>query len=251
MLHQGILTGAVPGVHPPYLGHSHVGLINNHDKIPGEVVQQGIGRLTGLPPRKMAGVILDAAAKAHLLHHFHIVTGPLFQALGLQQFFPGAQFGQAFLQLSLNGQQGPFHLGPGSGVVAGWKNRYVAAYTQDLSGKGVKFQHFFHHVAVKIHPDCLFRGGSRKDFQHVPPHPEFAPGKIHLVALVLDVHQLAQDSVPVVTLPLAQGQDQGAVFLRVPQTINAGNAGYNNYVPAFEEGGGGRVAQLIYFIVNR
>ncbi|MPM64203.1 hypothetical protein SDC9_111089 [bioreactor metagenome] len=49
----------------------------------------------------------------------------------------------------------------------------------------------------------------------------------------------------------AQGYDHVVVIDRVAQIINTGNAADNNNVPAFKKGCGSRMAELVYFIVDR
>ena len=46
----------------------------------------------------MAGVVFNAVAVAHLLHHFQVEHGALFQALGFHQAVAGLELGQILLK---------------------------------------------------------------------------------------------------------------------------------------------------------
>ncbi|OPX86898.1 MAG: hypothetical protein A4E52_01470 [Pelotomaculum sp. PtaB.Bin013] len=250
VLHQGLLAGAVPFVHAAHLWYRHVGLVNKHDKILGKVVQQGIGSLSRRSSRQMPRIVFNPAAEPHLPHHFKIVVGALLQTLRFKQFFFRAQLGQPLFQLSFYGYDSPVHPLPGGGVVACRKDRHVLTLPDYFPGQHIELEHLFHFVTEKIHPDCLFRGGHRENLQHVAPHPELPPDKINIVALVLDAYQFAQDSVPVIALPLAQGENQRAVLLGITQAVNTGNTGHDNHVPPLKESASGRVAQFIYFFID-
>jgi hypothetical protein len=59
----------------------------------------------------VAGVVLDALAEAHFLHHFEVVIGAHFQALGFDEFalfLKGSHLLVAFLADVVHGC---FHLG--------------------------------------------------------------------------------------------------------------------------------------------
>ena len=70
MLHQHLLAGAVPGIHGANLGQCYMGLVYHQQKVLGEIIHQGKGRLACLAPRQMPGIVFDAGAIAHLVHHF-------------------------------------------------------------------------------------------------------------------------------------------------------------------------------------
>jgi hypothetical protein len=50
VLHQGQLAGTIPFVLAVELGYGHVGLVDDHEEVLGEVVEEGVGLLAGVTP---------------------------------------------------------------------------------------------------------------------------------------------------------------------------------------------------------
>ena len=94
MLDQRLLAGAVALVLAVELGDGDVGLVDHHQEVVGEVVEQGVGRLARLPAVEWGGVVLDAVAVADLGHHLEVVLGAHAQPLGLEQLALGLEAGQ-------------------------------------------------------------------------------------------------------------------------------------------------------------
>ena len=59
-------------------------LIDDREKLVGEKVEQGAGLGAGGPSGEVAGVVLDALAETHFLHHLDVVFGALLDALGFK-----------------------------------------------------------------------------------------------------------------------------------------------------------------------
>ena len=105
-------------------------------------------------------------------------------------------------------------------------------------------------VAEKLHPDGVVVGVGQMDLQGISPHPEAVAVKADVVALVLDLHQLAADLVPVPYLAGAQGDHHVGIVDRVAQGVDAGDAGHDDHIPPLKQGRGGRVAQPVQFTVH-
>ena len=60
-------------------------LIENDDRVIGNIIVEGIGGLTWLSPIEPARIVLDAMTKAHGLEHFEIVKRSLFQPLSFEE----------------------------------------------------------------------------------------------------------------------------------------------------------------------
>ena len=82
---QGLLAGPVPGVLAAELGDGHVALVEDHQEVLGEEVEQGERRLARGPAVEVAAVVLDPAAHAGLGEHLEVVLGPHPEPLGLEQ----------------------------------------------------------------------------------------------------------------------------------------------------------------------
>ena len=191
IVHQGLLPGPVAPEHPPELGDGDVGLVDDHQGLPGQVIQEGRGGLPRGPAREVPGIVLDAVAVAQLLHHLQVEAGALLQALGLQQFAVFPEPVQPRAQLRLDGGHGLAAHQVRGDVVGGGVDRHAFELPQRLAPEGVDLPDGLHRVAPKLHPDgpVLFVG--REDLHPVAPHPEGAPVKIDVVALVQNLHQLA------------------------------------------------------------
>ena len=62
VIDQGLLARAVAVVHPVELRDHLVALIDDHQEVVREIIEQAVGFLAGLPPVKVPGVVLDALA---------------------------------------------------------------------------------------------------------------------------------------------------------------------------------------------
>ena len=110
VVHQRGLAGPVPVVHGPHLGEGHMALIDEEDKVFGEIVQQGMGRGPHRPSLDDPGVILDAGAVSQLLHHLDVVEHPLLEALGLHQLLVVLEELESLLQFPVDLPDGGVHL---------------------------------------------------------------------------------------------------------------------------------------------
>ena len=214
VIDQGLFAGAVSPVHPLELGDGDVGFVDDHQGFPGQVVEQGRGRLPLGAAGEVAGIILDAVAKPQLLHHFQVETGALSQALGLQQFPLLLEPGEALAQLRLDGGRGLAAHQVGGDVMGGRVDRDFFEAAQGLAPQGVDLLDALHRVAPEFDADGqgLFVG--RKDLHPVAPHPKSPPVKIDVISLVEDLHQLGQDLPAVHGRALFQVEEHAVVGLR-------------------------------------
>ena len=93
---QSFFPRPVAPVHPDELGDRRMALVDEDQGAGGKVFHQRRGRLAGLPPGQVAGIVLDPLAVAHLLHHLDVEAGPLLEALGLQELVFRVQFPEPF-----------------------------------------------------------------------------------------------------------------------------------------------------------
>ena len=250
VLHQGILPGAVAVVHGAYLRDGDVALVNEADEILGEIVQQGIGRVPRLAAVKVAAVILDALAVADLTHHFDVIIGALGNALGLQQLALLFELGHPLLQVALDDGDVFLHVAVVGGVVGSGEYRRVLQGGQHMAADHLDFRNAVDLVPEEFHPQgvLVFPGGD--DLHRIPPHAEGAANEIQVVALVLNLDELAQQGVPVHGHARAQGDHLPLVLAGVAHGIDAAHRGHDDHVPALPQGGGGAVAQAVDFIVD-
>ena len=96
-----------------------MGLVQDHEEVVGEVVEQRVGPLARRASVEVGAVVLDAVAEAQFRHHLQVVLGAHAQPLGLQQFLLTAEQGKPIGQLGFDARDGvPDHLAVGH-VVGG------------------------------------------------------------------------------------------------------------------------------------
>ena len=250
VVHQGGLAGPVPVVHGPDLGQGDMGLVDEQEKIFGEVVHQGHGGGTHGPPGDDAGVVLDAGAIAQLLHHLNVVEGALLDALGLHQHVPGLKEGHPLLQLPVDLPDGLVHLLLGGDVVAGGEDGQVLQPPDRGAGDHIDLAETVDLVAEVLDADggILEIGGP--DLYRVPPHPEHVPLKGDVVALVADLHQAPEELIPGELGAHPQGDHHLGIVVRLAQAVDAGDGGDHDDVPPLDEGGGSGETQPVDLIVG-
>ena len=70
-------------------------------RVVGDVFEHGRRRLAGFAAGEVAGIILDAGARAGGQHHLHVEFDALFEALGFEQFALGVELGEARFRVLL------------------------------------------------------------------------------------------------------------------------------------------------------
>ena len=126
----------------------------------------------------------------------------------------------------------------------------MRALRQHFTGQHVNFQYAVYFVVKHFYAHGFFVVTCRNNFNHITAYAECAALKSNIIAVILNFHQLAQNSLTVNNLPRSQRKHHIVVFLRCAQAINARYTGNNNNVAAFKQRAGGRVAQFINLVVN-
>ena len=86
VVHQRILPAAVTGIHGATLRQGHMALIDEHQEILWEIIQQCGGRCARFPPLNHPRIIFDACAEADFCQHLQVIGRALGNALGFNQF---------------------------------------------------------------------------------------------------------------------------------------------------------------------
>ena len=250
VLHQGVLPGMVAVVHGPDLGQGHVALVHEQQEVVREEVQQGHGGGAGGPVGDDAGVVLDAGAVAQLRHHLHVVLRPLTEPLGLHQLVVVGEVFHLILQLPADLQNGFVHLVLGGDIVAGRVDGHVVQHPVHAAGDRVEVADPVDLVPEELHPDGVVPVVGGVDLHRVPPDPEHVPLKGDVVALVADLHQAAQQLIPVPLGPHPEGHHQVGKIVRLAQAVDAGHGGYYDHVPPLQQGTGGTEPQPVDLVVG-
>jgi hypothetical protein len=105
---EGLFAGAVAVPHAAELRDGLVALVDEHNVVRGQVVEQRGRGFAGEAAGEMAGVILDAMAVADGLNHFQIEHRALVQALGFYELALLFEFPAPPFQLFADGAHGLF-----------------------------------------------------------------------------------------------------------------------------------------------
>ena len=165
-----------------------MGLVDHHQEVLGEVVQQrGRGRARR-PAVDVARVVLDAGAEANLAHHLDVVVGAHPQPLRLQQLALFLQVAQPLRQFLFDGGDRLGHPLRSGDVVRGREDPQRVHFAHHVPGQRVQVVQRLDLIAEVLDPDREFLVG-RDDLHGVPAHPERAAGERHVVAGVLHVDE--------------------------------------------------------------
>ncbi len=133
--------------------------------------------------------------------------------------------------------------------MGGRVNGYRLFFPEQFAGEGVNLQNPLNLIPKKLNPDHILLV-SRDNLHHIPAHPEGSPAEAQIVPGVLDPHQAPEEFIPFLPLPATQGNRQPLIILRRTQAVNTRNAGHDEHIPPFEEGGGGGMPEPVNLLIN-
>ncbi|MNC11449.1 hypothetical protein D3C75_591480 [compost metagenome] len=193
MLNQHRLARPVTVIHGPDLRQRNMRLVDDNQHVIREVIHQRVRSSPGLPEGQRSGIVLDPRTEADLLHHLDIIACPLLQALCLEQLACITQNGQPLLKLTFNIDYCDSHGLFLGNKVRGRKNRNMIALADQLSGQHINFCNPLNLITEQFNPDGVLPLGGREDFDHITAYTEGTPHKVKIIALILDIHQPAQN----------------------------------------------------------
>ena len=226
-------------------------LVQEHQRVLGQVVGQRRGRRPGRRAREMAGVVLDAFAMADLAEHFQVEAGALLQPLGLHQLAVRDQLLQPLRQLDLDGLHRGHHFLARRHVVAGRVHREARDLLADAAGQRVEQLQRFDLVVEQLDADrqlAVLRG---KDVDGVAAHAEGSAREILLVAVVLHADQLRDDVALADLVAHPRDEPHLGVVLGRADAINRAHRRHDHRVAPLQHALGGRQPHLLYVFVDR
>ena len=250
VLHQIHLARTVAPVHGPDLRHGHVALVDDGEKILGEIVEQAEGAGTRFAAVEVARVVLDARAVAYLANHLHVVGHPLVEPLGLEllpdRFEKLHLLAQVYLYLAdglvdalfgRHEQVGREYLVGIEGACAAARSRVDGAYRLNLLAPELDA-----HDGVVV---------GQVDVDRVAFHPEVAPVELHLVARVERVDQMSQQPVAPDVVAHLHLDHVAVEVLGVADAVEARHRRDHNHILApRQQGRGGGEPQAVYLFVD-
>ena len=132
--------------------------------------------------------------------------------------------------------------------MGGRVDRHLVALCKDLPRQRINLGDALHLVAEELHAqDRLLAGGLH--LERVAAHTELGATEGGVVALVLQVDEVAQDGIAAILPRLAHLEDGGAVIDRRAEAVDARDRGDDDRVATLEERLGGCVPELINLII--
>ncbi len=248
-------------MHAADLRQGDMRLVDEHQVIVREEVDQRFGGGARNAAREMAGIILDAGAVAGLADHFEVVVRLAFEAVGFGNLSGGTKLVEAFGQFGFDGDDGGLELRFGRHVMLGREDAdalqgFALAVIEIhepirfLIRTDVEDTNVVDRVAEEIEADDGFAGGEM-DVDAVAADAELAAVKGLVVAFVLDADEAAQYLVALDDLAGRKALAQGEVIDFFSEAVDAGNGGDDQDVAAVDERLRRGVAETVDLLVDR
>ena len=197
----------------------------------------------------MAGVVLNAGAVARLLHHLDVVARARLQPFRLQKLALRLEVGDALRQFHLYVFDGEVHLFLRCNEVLGGINLDVFALAQQFAGERVHHHNALHFVAPELDANAqLFVCG--QDFHRIAADAKLAARKVHIVALILHIHQLAYQVGAAALFPAPHIRHEALILFGRSQAEYAGYGRHYERIAACEQRPRGGVAELVQLFID-
>src|ERR1017187_6858274 len=246
---QVLFARAVAVPHAVQLRYRLVGFVDEQHVVARYVIQQRRRRFARQAPGKVARVVLDAVAVAHLLDHLEIEARALMNALRLddpslllQLRFPPRQLFQDGLHRRLLALR--LHHVVGLGI-----HRQARILLLHGSEQGIDLGQRFDFIAPQLDAIGVVVVGG-KNFDDVAAHSEGPAAEIALGALVENFDQLADNVVALDLLSFFQEQQHAVIGFRRSQAVDAAHRRNNDAVATLEQRPGGRQPKLVEFVID-
>ena len=251
VLHQGGLAAAVASVHGLHLRDGYVALVDHHQKIFGEIVQQAERAAARFPAVQVSGVVLDAGAVSQLADHFQVELRTLLQPFCFQKLSGGGEVFHTLSQVDLDLVDGVLQAVFSGYEDVGRIDAQVVVLGQVSVGRGIRALDLLDTVAKEVdtHRSVGIRG---EDIDRIAFDPEISPGKIARGAAVQSFSELVQETGAGDALSHFEVDDALFKLVRVADPVEARHGSHHDHVPARgEQRRHGRKAEFFDVFVDR
>jgi hypothetical protein len=191
MLDQRFFPRAVAAEHPLDLWKGLVRLVHDDEQVLREIVDQAGGALSGLPPAREAGVVLDSGTGPDFEHHFDVETSAGLDPLGLEEPSFPLELLHLFIHLTADERNRRLDGPPMRDVVGRGINRGAVQRRDEFTGQGIEAGDPFDFISPELDSDSLFFVGW-KDLYGISADPEVAPLEGDVIPTVLDRDERAE-----------------------------------------------------------
>jgi hypothetical protein len=248
VFHQIDLAAAVATVHRPDLRHAHMALVNEHQEIVREIVQQAERPRTCLPSVKIAAVVLNARAVAQFAHHLQVILRALLQAFGLQGFSYGVEVVHLFHHVLLDLPDGGRKRVAARDEVVGRIDHHVLQHSDRGARIGVYPLQFLNLISEEEDAVGIV-GIGQPHIDHIAFHPELPAFQRHRAARIERRHQLMQQQLATYLLPHLQLDDILLEIRWVADAIDARHRCHHQHIPAARKQRGGRAKAVLLDLI--
>ena len=245
------LAAEVAAIHAADLRDGDMALVDEDQRIVGNVFEEGRRRLAGAAAGEVARIVLDAGAGAGRLHHLDVVAGALLQPLGLQQPAGRLELGEPVLQLLLDLADRGIQRRARCHIVRIGVDLDGLEVAGLAAGQGVEFGDRVDLVAEHGNaPGGILQVGG-EDLDRVAAHPERAAGEVDVLALVLLGDEVGEQLALVEPVADRHLEGHRGIGFHRADTVDAGDRGDDDAVVALEDGAGCGVAHPVDLLVDR
>ena len=193
VIDQHLFSRTVTVKHTADLRNSHVRLVDNHQKIIREEVEQRQRRFAFFAKFQMSRIVFDSGAKAGFAHHLHVEVRALGNTLRFNQLVFLLKELDALCQLLFNVTAGEVDFILCHHIVRGRINHDMLQFRRHLAGESFADADTIDFVAEKFHADDGVRALRGEDINRIAAHAKIATLEHHVVAHVLHGNQFADE----------------------------------------------------------
>ena len=248
---EGGFAPIVAAEHAADLRHGDVALIDEDERIVGQIFEQGRRRLAGLAPGEIARIVLDAGAGAGRLDHLEVEQGALLQPLRLEQASGADELVEPLLQLLLDAAHRLLQRRLRRHIMGVGVDLHQAELVGLGAGQGIELGQALDLVAEQRDaPGAVLEMG-RQELDGVAAHAEGAAREIHVVAPVMQRHEVGHQLALLDLVAALQGEGHGGIGLDRADAVDAGHRGHDDHVVALDQRARRRMAHAVDLLVDR
>ena len=250
VLDEDGFAGAVAFIHAADLGDGGVAFVEEEEEVVREEVEEGAGGGARHAAGEVAGVVFDALAEAHFLHHFDVVFGAHFDALGFEEFALFLKPSDAFVEFSTDGNDGAAEfVGRGDELFGGVEG-VVGELESDGAGEDVDDGDAVDFIAEEFDADGFGIEVGGDDLDDVATGAEGAALEDDVIALVEHVDELGEEKFAGDLATDFEGEHHAFVVFGRAEAVDAGDGGDDDDVLAAEEAAHGGEAEALDLVVD-
>ena len=226
-------------------------LVDEQQRVVGQIVEQARRRLAGAAPRQIARVVLDAVAVADLEDHLQVEARALLEPLRLDELVRGAQ------PLELHGEIRADLVDAGEqrlarrDVVRLRIDRRARRALRDLARQRIEEADLLDLVVEQLDAHGVLLRLRGKDVDDVAAHAIRAAREVERVARVLELRQAAQEIALVQRRAAREVQHHAVVRLGIAEAVDRRHRRHDDDVAPLEQGLRRRQPHLLDVAVDR